>query len=448
MKRTFGIFAMLIVTVCYAEAAPAVQKLTLKRAITMAMEMNNQVRAAEFGAEAARQGVPIVNSHYYPAIMFEESLAASNSPVQTFIMKLDEGRFSNNDFMIDNLNHPSVWQNFKTAFWLQQPIYNPYMAPSKEMTVKAAEVENLAADTAKQDITFQIFRLYLDIQKAEAQLKTAEKAVSDAKEHERLAVVRSKAGVGLRSDELLARTHLAFAEQQAISAGNNLTLAKLQLAITIGFEDDENIEIVDSAPPEFAPLQPKELLGIALGKRNDLQQSRTSAEIANTKIKLARSAYLPILDTFASYQLNSKNNPFKSDNDSWMAGVNLKWLIFDGFRRDHERKRATAARSAADEALTGMTKQIKFQIKESCLRRDEMGKRLEVARHSIEDAEESVRLISKRFENSLATMIELLDAQTALNQTRTNLVESEANYALAGGRVYYTAGIFMKEILK
>ena len=63
-------------------------------------------------------------------------------------------------------------------------------------------------------------------------------------------------------------------------------------------------------------------------------------------------------------------------------------------------------------------------------------------------AEETVRLLTKRFENSLATMVELLDAQTALNQARANLADTEADYALAGGQVYYTAGIFLKEIMK
>jgi outer membrane protein TolC len=82
------------------------------------------------------------------------------------------------------------------------------------------------------------------------------------------------------------------------------------------------------------------------------------------------------------------------------------------------------------------------------MRREEMGKRLEVVRHSLDDAEETVRLLSKRFDNSLATMVELLDAQTVLNQVRAGLVESEANYTLAGGNIYYTAGILLKEMLK
>jgi len=43
-------------------------------------------------------------------------------------------------------------------------------------------------------------------------------------------------------------------------------------------------------------------------------------------------------------------------------------------------------------------------------------------------------------------MVELLDAQNALNQARANLVESEANLMLAAGRLYQVAGIFLKEV--
>jgi outer membrane protein TolC len=152
--------------------------------------------------------------------------------------------------------------------------------------------------------------------------------------------------------------------------------------------------------------------------------------------------------SFATYQMNAKDTPFGSDNDSWVAGISLKWQLFDGFKRNREKDRAVAARSAAAELLESRAREVRYRVRESSMRLEEMGKRLEVVRHSLEDAVETVRLLTKRFDNSLATMVELLDAQTALNQVRAGLVESEANYNLAGGNVYYTAGIFMKEMLK
>ncbi len=450
VKRALGMVALLAVTTGghAAEAATAV-KLTLKDAIGMALEKNHLVKAAGFGAGAAREGIDVATSRYYPSLFFEEALAASNSPTQTFMMKLDEGRFTTNDFGINNLNHPGVWQDFRTALTLQQPLYNPSLAPAREMAVKSAEKEQLGADRVKQDIAFQVFRLYLDVERATAQLKAAEQAVTEAREHLRLAKVRNSAGVGLRSDELLARTHLSFAEQQAITVSNNLTLARMQLAITIGLNNGDTVEVSNEPLPGISVSQlPDELAKVALESRSDLRQSRVEVERSDATLKLARSAYLPMVGGFASYQLNAKDTPFGSDNNGWMAGLSLKWQIFDGFRRGHERGQATAARAAAAEMLEDKTKEVKFQVLESCMRREEMGKRLEVARRSMQDAEETVRLLSSRFENSLATMVELLDAQAALNQTRANLVETETYYALATGRVYYTAGIFLKEMLK
>ncbi|MBL0226850.1 MAG: TolC family protein [Geobacteraceae bacterium] len=127
---------------------------------------------------------------------------------------------------------------------------------------------------------------------------------------------------------------------------------------------------------------------------------------------------MPSVGSFATYQMNSKDTPFGSDNDSWIAGISLKWQLFDGFKRYHEKDRAVAARSAAAELLEARLREVRYRVRESVMRREEMGKRLEVVRNSLEDAEETVRLLTRRFENSLATMVELLDAQTALNQVR------------------------------
>ncbi len=186
----------------------------------------------------------------------------------------------------------------------------------------------------------------------------------------------------------------------------------------------------------------------ALETRVEIKQSQTDLEKSDAALRLARSEYLPTVGAFASYQLNAKDAPFTSDNDAWTAGVSLKWNIFDGFRTNSERKRALSGQSAAREMLESTTKDVRYQLRESYIRRDEAAKQLEVARNAVQDAEETVRLLSRRYENSLATMVELLDAQTALNQARANLVETEAGCALAGGRVYYMTGTFVKEMLK
>ena len=316
------------------------------------------------------------------------------------------------------------------------------------MAEKDAEKGALELEGTRQGIAFQVFRTYLEAQKAAAQRASAEQAMAEAREKLRLATVRSGVGVGLKSDELRARTHLATLESQLITADNNLVLAQMRLAMVVGITAGSRIEPAEPFTGFSGPFQEQDMIKSALENRSDLRQARAELEKSAAAVKLARSAYLPSAGAFAVYQMNAEHTPFGSDNDAWSAGVSLKWQLFDGFRRCREQDRASAGRSAAAETLKNSVQEAAYQVQESLLRREEMEKRRDVARHALLDAEETVRLLSRRFENSLATMAELLDAQSALDQTRASLVESEANHALAGGQVYYTSGIFLKEMIK
>lgn len=447
MSRLVITCAVLLFSV--AAAGAETLKLSLRDAMSMALENNSQIKAARYNSQSARHGVESANSRYLPAVSLEETLIASDSPTNAFMMKLDEGRFSPADFASpDSVNNPSARHDFKTALSIQQPLFVPSLSPLKEMAVKDAQKSELELEAARQGIAFQVFFTYLEVQKGDAQLGAVANAVVDARENMRLATVRTSVGVGLRSDELRSRTHLSMVEQQHISAFNNLTLARMKLAMLIGMPEESTYEIAGFSDRIAVPAISEQLLREALDNRVEIRQSHADVEKSDAAYRLARSEYLPTVGAFASYQLNARDAPFTSDNDAWTAGVSLKWQLFDGFRRDNERKRALSGQSAAREMLESATRDVRYQLRESYVRRHEAGKRLEVTRHAVLDAEETVRLLTKRYENSLATLVELLDAQTALNQSRANLVETEAGYALAGGRVYYMTGTFVKEMLK
>ncbi len=446
MTRLLIFSAVLLFSVATAGAEPL--KLSIKDAISMALEGNNQIKAARFTSQAASQGIQSANSRYLPAVSLEETLIGSNSPTNTFMMKLDEGRFTQNDFQISNLNNPSAAHDFKTALSVQQPLFAPSLAPMKELAVKDFQKSALQLETVRQGIAFQVFQSYLEVQKAIAWLDAADKALTNARENMRLATVRTSTGIGLKSDELRSRTHFATVEQQLITARNDLTLAQMRLTRLIGLPEDKTCEVSGVLDSIAVPDMSDQIINEALLNRVEIKQSHTDIEKSDAALRLAQSEYLPTVGAFASYQLNAKEAPFTSDNEAWSAGISLKWQIFDGFRTNSERRRALSGQSAAREILESTAKEIRYQLKESYIRRTEAGKHLEIAGNVVQDAEETVRLLTKRYENSLATMVELLDAQTALNQARANLVETRAGYALAGGRVYYMTGTFVKEMLK
>jgi outer membrane protein TolC len=426
--------------------AAEIQRMTLREAITQGLERNNQARAAKFQAASARSGATAASLHYLPSMTVEEVWSRSDLPVNTFMMKLNQGRFTNQDFDVAKLNNPVPVSDFKTVVSVEQPILVPSAWAGQKAAQRGAERQEAVAEQSRQQTAFQIFQSYLEVQKAHAQLEATAKALDEARESKRQAMVRTAAGLGLKSDELRAATQLAAMEQQNISAANNLTLARMQLALATGGQPGDELDTAEAVQLKRPEQELAGLIGLAQQERRDLRASERGKEQADAVLLQARSGFLPAVGAVGAWQMNDKNSPFGRDHDAWMVGVSLRWNVFDGFRTWYGSGQAQASRSAANELLEQTRKEVSYQVHEAWLRRVEAEKRREVASSAVAAAEEATRLLAKRFDNALATMVELLDAQSALNQARANLVESDANLMLATGRLYHAAGIFLKEV--
>ncbi len=446
MLLKYLLILSLIIMTCSTLNAAEIRQLSLREAVARAMELNNHARAARFQAEAARSAASGASLHYLPSINLEESWSRSNLPVNTFMMKLNQGRFSNQDFDAARLNNPSPATDFKTAATIEQPIFSPASWAAKKVAERAADGQEAMSEQVRLQIAFQVLQLYLEVQKAKAHLLSIDKSVDEARESKRQAALRIAAGLGLKSDELRASTHLAAMEQKKISAINNLTLARMQLAIVTGGNPGDELDVVE--PVQINPPEKKvdAMIALALSERKDLYAAERVREQADAAVLQARSGFLPTAAAIGSWQMNDHNTVFGREHDSWMVGVSLRWNIFDGFRTWHNDRQARSMRTSANEQLEQIRKQVSYQVHEAWLRRIEAEKLKDVSSAALISAEEAVRLLGKRFDNALATMLELLDAQSALNQARANLLESEANLQLATARLYHAAGVLLKEV--
>jgi outer membrane protein TolC len=422
--------------------------LGLKEAINLALEKHNLVKAAVLEEKAAGRQTWASRGRLLPRISLDETASASNTPTRVFMMKLDQGRFTQNDFDIGNLNHPSSHADFRTSITLDQPLFDASIFTASDMADKEEKQRGFALQRRRQDVAFMVYRACVEVKKAKAFLEAADQGVADAREHERLARVRDEAGTGLRSDELRARTFLAEMEQQRVSAENSLAMSRLRLARIVGEEPGESADFVEELSPLPLNMSAEELRRLAWENRQDMKETALELEKAETGLKGAKAAYLPTLYGTAGYQMNDRDVPFGRDNDSWMVGASLRWELFDGFSRWNEKEKAKAMAGAASEYLEDFRKEVAIQVEEMRLKREEAMKRLEAASHAVRDSEETVRLISRRFENSISTMVELLDAQTALNSARARLIANESDYALATARLFHATGTFLKEVMK
>ncbi len=436
------IIACFIAAVYPRNALSQDRVLTLRAALNYSMEGNPQIRVAWKGLLVQKEEIGIATGNLLPKVVFEERFMRTDNPTYAFMAKLNQGRFTAQDFDIPSLNNPAAISDFQTAFSIEQPLFAPKAAIGIDVARKEFEAKNEEMDRKREEVAFGVIKGYLGIQTAKAYVAVAEKGIDDAREHLRIADSRYKENLGLYSDSLRAKAALSSAEERLVTARKNLAVAKRGLGLMLGL--NESVDVTEERP--LLELKPLEYyLNLTLS-RKDLRSLETRYKNAENMLKMANAGYYPTIGVGGSYQMNDHAKPFGSEGQSWQVAAFLRWEIFDGTKREHERRKAAAKIAETAEYLDGMKKELSFNVYDAYLGVDEAKKGLELAKTALEAAEEGRRLVMARYENSLSPLVDLLDVQTNLDTSRASVIEREGAYLAALANLGFQSGSILKDL--
>ncbi len=432
---------IMILAIIFSADSVYAEILTLKQAISIALKENPGLKSYKWQLKAQKEDLNSAKGHLYPKVRFEERFQRTNNPTYGFMSKLNQERFTQNDFLIDSLNNPADISDFQTSFSIEQPLYVPGLHDGINMAGRELEAQESEFRMKKEKITLNVFRAFYMIHTGKEHLKAAKKAMKDALEHKRLASLRFDSGTGLYSDMLRSDVAVNRAETMLIKAESNLEIAKRSLGLILG--RTEPVDIMGEGLR--LPLNDHNGYLTAAKQREDLKAMRLRQKVSKRAVRKEKAAFLPEAGIGASYFLNDHKNPFSPEGESYLLAGYLRWDLFDA-STSHNIKKAKAKMHQIKEALIGMEIEINFMVNESYIRIKEKEQALSLFRAGIKEAEEALRLVRVRYENSLAPMVDLLDTQLMLDNARVKLVEAENDYLNAIATLYYQSGLLLKTV--
>lgn len=413
-------------------------------ALARAMKNNPFLSAAGEEWTAAKMNAKVARGYYLPSLTFEERFVRSSIPAEVFAFKINQERLLLSDFAsVDNFNKPPPINEYQSTFTVEQALFAPKLYHGYRMAGREAGAKGLELRRKKEEVAHQVLSAYLGVLTAKEYVHVAIQGQEDAQEHHRIAEARERSGMGLASDVLRAKVSLASAESGKVSAENRLALAQQGLALAMGEGGGTGVDadgVLPSLPDEGAL---EDRIAAALAGRDDLRAFSLRVENAAANVGLQRSDYLPTVGLMGAWQMDGQDRVFSPDNHSWKIGVGLKWNLFDGFRREAEVARASAERGKARAYYRGAQDHAAYQVTRAYLGVKEAGKRVEIARSAADAAEEGTRLIKTRYENQLARMVDLLDAQAALNTARADLVKAENDLRQSRAELLFASGALL-----
>jgi outer membrane protein TolC len=414
MKAAALFVALAVITGATAETW------TLERALAFARTNSPDTRIALQRALAAQAGLEQANSGFWPRLSLQSSYTRTDNPMLGFGNILNQRAYSSSiDFNdvpdTDNLNVRGV---------LGVPLYTGGRISADKRAARAdSTAARLEAEAVRQTVSAEVARAFFIVQKTRQFIVAASAAVDSyatnlAMVHQRLA-----AGTALRTDVLDLEVRLAQSREDLIRARNANTLAQRVLQNLLGLEE-QDFHVAESAPSLQVP--PDNAAAI----RPEFTAAAERTRAANEQVRGARSGYLPQVTGFGSLDYD-RGWVTDGDGESYTAGVQLQWDLWDGRLTRGKVSEANANASAAREQERKLRLAVSLETQQARLELQQANERLEVGEKTVAQAEESLSLTRDRFTQGLALATQLIDAQTALTAAQVRRADAQADVQIS-----------------
>ena len=256
---------------------------------------------------------------------------------------------------------------------------------------------------------------------------------SVARAQESLANTRRRAelGSGTRSDTLRARLELANARQAVLQGEAATRAARFALGRQIGQSAPVVPELPEGLDPSPLPITDEEILVLAEENSPAVRSARAAAQAASASASSSRSSRLPTLRLSSGYDWSNSQAAFDGGRTSWNVRLSGSYNLFDGFNRDVSIERAVNQERVAFAQEEDARRLARAQADGALYALETSRQAIEIAREALAVAEEDLRVVQQRFDLSVATILDLITSQIALDQAESNLVTARYDYAIA-----------------
>ena len=416
-----------------AQTPPATaQALSLQETVAVALKNNPTVQAADAYAEAVEQGITVAASARYPHVDFSEGVTRGNNPVYVFGSLLTQRQFTAQNFQLGTLNTPPPLDNFRTQFSASMPLWD---AGQTSRRIRDARLEAQSATKAgqrtRQEVIFNVIQAYLNGLLAGENVRVAQADVQLTKADLARAEAREEQGLAVPSDLLSAKVQLAQAQEDLLRARNAVAIAQAALNVAMGVPEDAPTVVegqLSQAGFEAGALAERQQRALAV--RPDFQQLQIGKERAANGVRMVRAEFLPKVNLFSAWEEDNQTFLTRGGNN-WALGATLTFNLFDGGANRARLKESRARERQVGALRKQMASAVRLQVREAFLNLNTARERVEVSREAASQAEESLRIIQNRYEAGLATITDLLRAETARTSAQKNFLNALFDYRLS-----------------
>ena len=426
------------------------QTYTLEQLFNLADQESSQLRAYSTATEAAHEGVQAARSALLPDV----NLQLSGSYIGN--ATLMDRHFSTNgttdiiyaiapyvgQAKLGKQDTPHWGNNF--SFEATQVLYaGGAISAGIRMAELGEQMASLDQQKQQQEVRFLLTGYYLDLYKLRNQTQVIDQNIALADTLLRHMNARLDQGVVLPNDisriELM-RQNLQLARTQVQDAAtilNHQICTTLHLPeSTVILPDTTILASLTSTPSGTAPSSTTptatsselDWQSLALTSNLGLRQASLAADLASQQLKATRAASLPHLALVAADNLfgpyTSDLIPVNANVNTWYVGLGVQYNLGSLWRNNHSIRKARLDARHAEENLTVAREGIENGVQACYVTLQTSGTEVRTQQKSVELADQNYTLTSRRYDEGLALLTDMLDASSVKLSADMSLVNA------------------------
>jgi len=407
-----------------APAAPA--QLTLADALKRALAANPGLGRSRADVNAAQSQVDVAFSSILPKIGFNGSYTRNDREVT----------FGSGNDAVTIL----PYNDWSYRFTLSQPIY----AGNRER--KALQQARLSVDSFRQglrnaedQLILSVTADYLAVLEAEDLLAVEAKNLTLTQRRREQAQVFFEAGETTRVDVLRAEADIKGAERRVASAQQTREAAVGRLRLDLAMEGP----IAVTAPGNLFPALPAEndLTAAAEANRPEVAQALAALESARLEVQKQKNARLPVVTANGAYI--QQRSAFPTDKYTQLS-LNFSVPIFDSGEIKSRVAIAEDRRQQAELTVQEVRQSVREQVHQTLVDLQTAEANLRLSTEQLAASEAESNQATELYRAQELTALEAQQAETSLADARRTVANSKLDRDVAELRVWAAAGTLKK----
>ncbi|MGZ3958214.1 MAG: TolC family protein, partial [Flavisolibacter sp.] len=303
------------------------------------------------------------------------------------------------------------------------------------------QAARLDADNDREAVILNTIEAYNNLYKSKAAVDLVTEDLQSAQQRATQFSSLEKNGLLPRNELLKSQLQVSNTELSLLDAQNNWKLANINMDLLLGLPETTELVIDSSSLQTTAALKTlEEYVQAGLQNRKDLSALGFRKKAAATSVKASQGEKYPSLALTGGY-IAADIPQVLTVTNALNFGIGVQYSLSSLWKNASRVKQAEAREKqvAASEEL--LADGIRLQVNQAYQNYLVSQKKIEVYETAISQASENYRIIRNKFDNSLATTTELLDADVAQLQARLNYAFAKSDAVVAYHKLLQSAGL-------